>query len=790
MAVDYQLLKQAGTTNERLRELFTALCYDDKQKRALIKKHGDKEAKKLIARRERDVKKRKEIEDMIMSRTQEHVLFALGNYHFFSAVDLAWDSTPINRQIVPLMLYAQKRINLAEVTKSLSDLPDGMSYLKKNADGAVTEVDMPKFFEVNINIGRSVVTRRCAAQNNQYAGLYPWFKFESRATGTLAKLRGEAVSQVADETCDQYGWRYTQEQAERDMMLYTTVWAFPSQSWHREVAWVRKDIAPEFTADEKADIPMTTKVVREGFGWTLPHPSRVFHDNSAPVWTLNTDSGCEYVGFWDVERYRDVVDNPSYFNRTTIGYATSYAWLTGNSAYFNQYYTTLRPPPAVDPASGEMSGGNDRKNNVGVYTGEMGDSSVFTAHYYVKVKPNEWGVGDYPYPVWIHLKLAGDCTVIFAEIMPSRPCAVSRFNASDNRVLNNSIMHELMGFQDQLTNLFTQLLETAKADLFSVGVLNEDVFPDTEAGKEVLKEFKALLAGKNYYASMQVLACSFEKLRDLGIAPTADNIFKVVRGASNSNLDVIFRSITQLLAMVNQLMNLSPQEQGQPASHEISATESNAFSRTTESVFSFLSRSLDNFRAAQKRIWYESWQALGSDNITVPILSRYSRDTIKKSGFTLVDEITGAAVLNEFTMAGRKGMLSHDYIFTARDGADRANDAEAAKTAGEVLGKLFQIPQPEIANAVFSAMGKRKLFDVLNSVFRAAGMDVVLEVGEGEDDSLNITDDEQLMGQIATLADMVKKDSSTITSIQQQLMGMGIQPTTAPTPNAAPAMAG
>mgnify|MGYP000287581233 CR=1 FL=1 len=788
MPLDFDLLKEAGTTSDRLRELFTAVPFDNAAMTRLKKKHGEADAKKMVKARDRDIANRKKIEDMITSRMQEHVMFSLNNYTYFSAVDLAWDSTPINKSLIPLMLYAQKRLNLSEVTKSLADLPSGDTYVKKNEAGVVVGVDMPKFFEVNVNYARATITRRVAAQSNLYAGLYPWFKYESRSTGTTAKLRGEAVSQVADEACDNYGWRYTQEQVERDLLMYGTVAAFPAQSWDRKVEWVRDGVAPEFEA--KGPIKKKSRVKCEGFGWNIPHPSRTFHDLNHPIWTLNSDSGCEYVGYWDVERYRDVVDNPSYFNRTTIAYATSYAQLLGNSAYYSQYYTTITPPA---PRSDGLSQTNDRKSNTGVYTGDMGDSSVFTAHYYWKMKPADWGIGDYPYPLWVHLKIAGDCTVVFAEIMPSTPAAIARYNASDNRMLNNSVMHDMLWVNDQLSNLFTQLLETAKADLFSVGVLNEDVFPDTEEGKKVKAEFKGVLSGKNYYASMQILCCSFEKLRDLGIQLTADNIFKVVRSTPNMQLTAIFSSITALLSMADRLMNLSPQENGQPASHEISATESTAFSNTTQSVFSFISRSLENFRAAQKRIFYESWMALGSNDVTIPIVSRYSKEAVENAGFEVVDGDdmqTGVTMLNEFMMRGKKGDLDHNYIFTARDGADRSQDTKAAQILGEVLKGLGQM-QPALANVVFGAIGKRKLFEWINAIIRqcGGGIDVVLEVAPGEDDTLSVTDDQQLVAQIAQLAELAQKTDQDVDAIQQKLAGVLGSPAVNPNVAVMPAQA-
>jgi hypothetical protein len=787
MAVDFEILKEAGTTNERLRDVLSATPYSHQQSSGFKRRLGPAETKRLENLRARDIDTRKQIENLIMSRLSENVVFALRNHHFYSAVDIAWDATPINKQIIPLMLYAQKRIDISACAKTLSTLGNGDAYVRKNEAGAVIGIDLPKFYETNINLLRSIVTRRVAAQDNKFRNLYPFYKFESRTTGLVGKLRADAVSQKSDETADQYGWRYSQEQEERDVLLYGTVMSFPTAAWEREVQWVRKPQAAEF---ETGKVEKQAKVVKEGFGWTIPHPSRTFYDNNYPIWTINTDSGCEWCGFWDVERYGDVYNNPAYFNREAISYSQSYAWLVGYEDYFSTYYDTLTPPPSS--AQNDYASGNDRKTNIGIYTGDMRDTSVFTAHYYWKIKPVEWGIGTYPYPVWVHLKVAGDCTAVFAEIMPSSPGAVTRFNCSDNRMLNNAVAHDLLGFQDQLTNLFTQLYEAAKADMFAVAVINEDFFGNSDEGKKVLENFKAVMAGRNYYATMQVLLGSFEKLRELGLNPTMENIFKVVRSAPNTNIETIFKAIARTIEMAERLLNLSPQEQGQPAPREITAEETRLIGGTTESVYSFISSALDASRAAKKRIWLESYLACGSEELIVPIVNRYPKEIVAKAGFRILDEDIGKVdVLNEFTIAGRKGDLVHDYIFTTRDGADRSSDAKGAEILGKVLQGLGQM-QPELAGTVFGAMGKRQLFNILNAIFRGsgAGQDVILELAPGEDDSLEMSGDGQLMGTINQLAQMLKRNTMDVQQLKEMLGAGAPGPTVLPGgPAAAPAPA-
>lgn len=766
--IDFDVLESVGTTDARLRELLTAMPFSHQRINAL-KRKGDAESKAAISQNERDVENRRKIETLIASRLDEHVAFSLRNYHFFAAVDLAWDSTPINRSIIPLMLYAQKRINVSQVETSLKSLADGHKYLDKGANGEM-QVNLPKFFDCNINLLRSIVTRRLAAQHNKYASLYPWFKYESRANSMVGKLRAEVISQVADQICDNYGWRDTQEQVERDMLLYTTVTTFQMAPWEREVQWRKKPLAAEF---EGRTWERESYVVKEGFGWFGPHPNRTFWDRAFPIKSLNTDTGCSYCGFWDVEKFGDIYGNPAYFNRDKISYLASAGWIANNPSFFAQYFDQVKPPPSAVPD--DVGTANDTKANVGLYSGEMCDASVITANYYWKIKPNEWGIGDYPFPVWVHFKTAGDGTPILARIMPSTPCAVASFNASNNRLLNNSVAHELLGFNDQLTNLYTQLLETIKADLFSVAVLNEDVFPDTPEGKKVKEDFKSVMSGTNFYAQTQVLMASFAKLGDMGVKLSADNIFKVVRSGPNTQITAIFQAIARVVEMAERLLNLSPQEQGQPAPREITAEETRLIGGTTESVYSFISSALDDWRAAQKRIAHDSFMSCASDTWTLPVLGRYPKDVVKRAGFTLVTEMTDDPAqrdVNEFDVRLNKSALVHEYIYTSRDGADRVSDTQAAKVLVELLQGLGQM-NPALSGAVFEKIGKRQLFNILNTIFRqsGAGLDVVLETQPGEDDSLSIGQDEKFMGMIAQVAENVKKNTDKIQQIMQALGG-------------------
>lgn len=765
--VDFDILAEAGTTKERLKEFFTA---EAPSAAATAKLKATPEGRKTLKRIEDDVKKRKQFEERLSSRINEHVIYSLQNHALYSSVDIAWDSCPINRNTIPLMQYAQGRLNLAEAERALKDVPNGDSYLKKNDAGQAVGVDLPKFTEMNVNLIRSVITRRVAAQSERYR-LWPHFKYESRDSTQIGRLRSDLTSQRMDIMADQFDYSNFEDQVRRDMLLYPNgSVAFPRASWEREVQWRKKKIAKEFQRDDKGGIVKEPVVVREGVAWVNPHPSRRFYDMNYPESSLNTDTGCEYCGFWDVARWGDIEGNPNYFNRESVSFsADTAAWFTTYSTYFNQYYDRIKPPciPENTPSN------NDRKNNVGLYSGEMKESGTFFTHFWVKEIPRNWGWGTYPYPVWFHLKVAGDATVVYADIMPSSPGAVFQFNCNDGRLNNISMAHELMQYQDQLTNLFSQLLETIKADLFSVAILNEDIFPETPDGQAVKAEFKKIMQGKAWFAQMQVLQTSFEKLSQLmGQQVSADMVFKVVRSNPNTAITEIFQAIASVISMAEKLMVLSASEQGQAASHEISATESNQISRSTDTVYGFISSAIDRGRAAMKRICYESLIACGSDQLVLPAAKRYPKNVVEKAGFTIISQ-DDEDVLPFIQVQGEKGALVHDYIFTSRDGADRPSNSQAATVLAQLLTSIGSL-HPSAQTAILSAMGKEKLLELFNTIFRLAdaGADLNLEIKPGEGDELLMEDDQQVMGIIQQLSQAVQQNTTDVAQLKQ-LAGAG-----------------
>jgi len=176
------------------------------------------------------------------------------------------------------------------------------------------------------------------------------------------------------------------------MILYPFIVEFPRVSW---------DIQHQYrkTADR---LGVEEYIVREGVPFVRPHPSRVAWDNSSALSEINTDTGPDWIMYWDVVRYGSIAKNTDYWNRSSISYTNSFHKelnLLG-LPYFNIYYETDHPCTARDPfplSEADPAQENDRAANVGLYSAEKEGEPVVITEYRKKLIPKDYGIGEYPY---------------------------------------------------------------------------------------------------------------------------------------------------------------------------------------------------------------------------------------------------------------------------------------------------------------------------------------------------------------------------------------------------------
>lgn len=729
--INFNVLKQFGTSNEQLRTFFTAKEGKDKE-------NADRFSK------------------WIAGLIQQGRTHSVRYYRFYAAADLMWDGPPILQQNVPLTAYAQQKIDIVACETDLKSLGCADKFIEttpgaKPGDPVTKKVNLPKLEEVCVSIGRSYISRRVDAQCNKYNNLEPAFKYDPRDTSLVGRCRAEAMSEYADIMTENYGYKHQQRQAIRGMLVYSRNLMFPSCAWDYDTQIVEAPedyagedvIQPEGGEGTAGKMKLRSRIEREGVPMTVVHPSKILYDTSSPLASLNTDTGCQWVGYWDVKRFAEIRDNPAYFNTDSIPFSTSAGSIYANNrGYFDLLYAGQAinlPAPGTPAGEGAPQGGphsvdlaarNDRTANTGgTYTQEESESGIFVTVFRVKVTPRDWGMGKYPKPVWLNLHVASDDKVIFGEWMPSLPAIYWGHNEDDSRMINLGQMHEMMPWQDQLSNIMSNLLMVMKRTLVQVFLLNTDVLD-----KEVADAVETAMKGDGLYQSPKLIRFSLAKLAKLDVAQKSGydlkSIFSLVAPDQRDAeyINNAFKAIVQLLSLVERLMMLSPQEQAQAAPREVSATEVAAIESTTQVKFNAISESIDEARAAWKRIVYESTMACASDQVELAVTQTFSKDTIKKAGFKIKDEgaETGATAQDGYTIIGTKSALVHNYTFTSRDGGNRTTNQQSANSMIQLLGSVLPVIGAE-------AIGKQRLFETFNEIFRMLGVELRLEMGEGED---------------------------------------------------------
>lgn len=726
--IDLRVLAKMGSTNERLREVMTA------------RNPEEKDSQEIKDRKKRDMQERLRIETRIADRLQSSVSDSLANSDPFIAIDLAWDSTPITKEDIPLLQYAMGKLNLRDCAASLSQLK-ASQYIKLNDKKEVVGIDLPAFIEANVPLLRSMVSRRLAAQANKYNGLYPFYKYQARSTGQPAKLCGDVISEAVEVIVDSYGYRHHDVQVERDMYLYGHSVDFVRASWERE-----RQIHFSDSADE--DSEHESIVEREGVVFVNPHPTRTFKDPSHPWSSLNTDSGMAYCGYWDVVRWGTIRTNPEYYNTDCVTYGTAWCDLFATySNYWRQYYCTLTPPTVTN-----IDTSNDAKSAVGRYTSEQDDAATLIAVYYEKIRPLEYGIGRYPEEVWVRFVTAGTSgTVINAEFLPSRPGACCSFNENDNRARSVSFAMDMLTFQDQITNLYRQLLAVCAIDQLKL------IYADTDAiAGASEQDLRRRITGAVQSAGPLLITYSSSAYTEKGIDPK-NALGLVQANVQPQSIQLIFQAIVQTVSLAERIAAMSANELGQPIVRSeggVTATEAGQIEASSSAMYNFAADGIDEFREAKKRILFESWiNCAESDEFELPVTRRYAPSIVAAAGLEIVDGPTEINAPARWTVRGNKWkLLSYDYVFSSRDGAERAVNTQAATTLVQLVPML---QTPAIANKVPTS----KIIEIFNEIFRlsGAGVDLVIDPEEEEAPQSEIESLKQGLASLAQTVTMLAK---------------------------------
>jgi hypothetical protein len=759
----YKILKKFGTDRRAIRALFTTRrkeltadtkpLFEEKVKKENAYREQNKQSK--LTEDEIAVMKENFLEDMwskrthwetkINNRIEEGRRRNLKDYRFYMVSDLAWDSAPIVPENIPLQLYAQGRINLETCHNRMKKCVEDNVLTQNDVDkmfvtdpeepNTIKELNLPRLHEVSVNLVRPMVRRRVAAQANKYNKQHPFFKYDTRSKDMVSKLRGDIMSQRVEMMSDQMGYREDMTQALRKNFLYSHCVELVERAWLKEKQF-REKHSPSVAVTEDLDTAelgeLEAYVVKEGVPMVRPHPTRVFYDQQYSLSTINYGHGCKWVGYWDVNRWSDISDNPNFFNKEAIEFSRSNHF-SHYQDYFDYYFVQggeciMNFPTYKDLNSQEEN--NKRDSTLNYYNDSNGDDGVWVASYYERVKPKEVGIGSYPHEVWVRLNVASDNTVVFGEILPTSICGAYMGHDCDNsKNLNLAMAHEIIPYQDQIANLWSQALYLMKIQSILVMAVDTDTLTDDQRA-----EIQAIAKGSKYYSEMMLVEHSASDDKDVfGEATESRPPISLVQSQTN-----IGNVITELLNGVGAIMNMldrtqmmSPQEAGSFATGErTTAQEVNEVSATTNALFSFASEGPDQFRDAKKRILAESLLALGSKDVEVHVQERYPDDVIQAAGFKpkFDNEISGYKVKDsdKQTLMGNLISLDIDYIFTSRDGGERAISTQSAKVISDLTRYVFSTP--DIFQVFVDQFGIEQIANMISEVFRLSGAGFILKV--------------------------------------------------------------
>ena len=714
--VDLEILKRREITSEELKKRLVA---------DVTKRTGTTEEQQRVDA----------MLNRIRSRVQEGINRNLADWHIYYALDKAWD-TPW-RQFHPRLFGALEGANLdqtCDILRSLNleNLIESYTDTDKKTKYRINEEN----FSILVGLVRSYTTIRWAKIVNDRR-LTPFFKFEAAKATTLNRTKCEVLTDRVQVMSDQYSYFDTMKQAVLHMLHYGVCHQFIREEWHWEDQLRQKDaqswtsnpgeqsVLPGVNPDTDGEFEIVTD--KEGLRYDLPHPSRCYRDLAHPAYTINSDSGCEYVGYWKIVPYRHVVAN-QWWNTDRVSRGVSgNVLIDGSNLYFQTAYSACKLASPVQIATqtpgstaiqiGVGTGDMDREKSIASqwYTNDLGDQGTLVTHHFEKLVPSENGLGNYNYPVWFRFVLAGDgCTVLYCAPLPGCPDIYYGYDADENRTKPASLALEILPHQYQFENLLNQILMACKQNLANFTMVNTDVMDE-----EQISGLKRI--GNLIYKKLNLFGVSFKKLgklfqstqstsRDLGIS----------LGLPKQNVAELVNVLKTILDVLERVLVMSSHEVAQAASHEQTREEVRNIASSTSSRLTFTATPVDIARDAWKRQLYTYLMAYGDEDFYghIPADNEITAEQLQSLGFAYADP-DGMVGKEKFrrVRAKRSKLALPLYEFAAtRDGEDRTSDREMATVMATFARDLMQNP------ITAQAIGPDQAIEIANKIAYLAGL--------------------------------------------------------------------
>ena len=713
--VDIKLLRDLGITQEFLKQ---RLSVEPLPETATPEQRTDQEkVSKLLNR--------------IRSRVDAGESRSFADWQWLYMIDKAWE-TPFT-QFHPRLFGALEGGQMQTACSILTSLNlGGLVETTKDATGKECASFNEDKFRLLVSLVRSYTTIRWAKIVNDRR-LTPFHKYEPAKAMAVQRAKCEVLTDRIQVMSTQYSYFDVMKQQVLKMLQYGTALKFIKEEWHFEeqVRYATKDDIeskkPRLGSATEADpegVPCVEGdkvkyISREGLRYDLPHLSRTYRDLAHPLYTINSDSGCSFMGNWMVVPYRDVNKNVQFWNTEKVTFGNE-SIINTNKAFFETVYTACRLEiPVITRATAPSTGSNDLQQQLvnDVYTSDMDDKGVVLVNHFEKLVPSECGLGPYDGPVWFRFLLAGNGrTVLYATPLPSIPATYMGYDADESRAKNASLAMEILPYQIQFENLLQQIIESCKQNLANLTLVNTDILDDNQK-----KKLEGL--GPMLWKKLNLFGASFRGIQKILQRMTGSTTqdLGVSLSLPKANIAELVNVLKTVLDVLERVLVMSSHEVAQAASHEQTREEVRNIAQSTSSRLTFTATPVDIEREAWKRQLYAYLMTYGDDDFygTIPSETELTKEQIEALGFSFVDndEMAGKDKFRRVRVKKSAMALPLYGFASTRDGEDRTSDREVALVMATFYRDMMSNP------ITAQAIGPDQALDMANRIAHFAGVD-------------------------------------------------------------------
>jgi len=560
-------------------------------------------------------------------------------------------------------------------------------------------INLPVFTNIFVPLVIAYVTIRWAKLFNE-RDLVPLLKYEPVQFTKENRARCEILTQLVQKQSTQFDYKADLRQHILQTLHYGFCIEFPREAWF-----------VENQEDEKGE----KKIVREGLRFNLPHPSRVYYDLYHRLSSLNSNTGCEFAGYWELCRYGSIKNHPLYWNKDKVSFG-SVGWFdTGANDFLEQVFPCAMRFPDLTKRGIGGAGPLDRESELAstYYMSNDYDAAALKTQHFQRIIPKEWGLGTYQYPVWFRFVFASDNAVLYAEPLSFDKLPTSAYDADFNKSRFNSLALEALPFQDHIGNLFSQWIMAVRENLRNPVFYDKDKVPE-EAVKELRNLGNKTFSGRQYipFSATERYRLN-ENQREAFFTPQL----------THHNTAELAALISGVLDMLERVLQFSSQELGQPATHEQSATESRIIQQYVSNRVQLTGSFIDDAVYAKKCAIYDATMAHADDSITVGVSSSFAateaefKKLMEKLGFTIQDEGADPNDPDPMrTVKGSKSSLQLEAFASTRDANNRIDNPAIADAMSKIFVAIANNP------VLIQSVGPVQLVQMLNEMVIALGL--------------------------------------------------------------------